>query len=425
MPQKNEHQRSRFELASLLYHVLAFLAGLLLRLVFGLRIKKEPRIRELEGPVLVIGNHPSFLDPMIMASALQPRRIRFLTSRSFFKNPLIGAFLYLLGAIPITQFGSDIKAIKSILRWLKRGGTIALYPEGQRSIDGCLQPVDEAIAKLIKKADCPVVLVMEHGAYLTWPRWARAVFRIGRIQVSTRLLFTKEELHGLTTDVIFKRMMEAMAYNDYEWQRQNKKPFYYKTLMPAKGMDRVCHQCPACEKELAMKSASHTITCRFCGNQGRVLQTGFIHQDKDQMQTMNNESKSYKSQKVWSDVAKWHHWQLDYLKQQMIQPFFKRSFPATLSFSCGSGKKKKIKGILTLTAQDLYFYEKDNPNDPVLLIPIANRTGTRVSLGRYIDFVSGKFVYRFRTEPGRAVIILSDIIQAKNETACLQSFFKY
>jgi 1-acyl-sn-glycerol-3-phosphate acyltransferase len=50
------------------------LAWLLLNLLFKLRVRVDPAVRQVKGPMILLGNHPSYLDPVIMAASLLPRR---------------------------------------------------------------------------------------------------------------------------------------------------------------------------------------------------------------------------------------------------------------------------------------------------------------------------------------------------------------
>lgn len=403
--QSEQPLKSRLYPSGWFYWPLALLAGLLLRLVFLLHVHVSPEVRKVKGPVILIGNHPSYLDPLIMATAMLPRKIRFVTSRDFFRSRTTRFLLNQVGAIPKMQFRTDTQAIKSILQTIRTGGAVAIYPEGQRSLDGRLQPIDPSIAKLIKKAACTVVLAMEQGAYLSWPRWSHGL-RPGRIDVQIGCLFTADAVKGMSVDTIRRRLVSSMAYNDYDRQKQTR--YRYKTRSPAKGIDLICHQCPSCGRELAMQSDRKLLTCRFCGNQGKVALTGLI----DPV-TATGGSRSAKI-KVWPDVASWHRWQIEQLRKQMADPAFSRRYPAVLSWPDEPENDQAIKGVLEMTASHLIFFEGRDVSlmqQPFLRIPVENRSGISASFGHYFDLAYADRVYRFTLDPGQAVIILADIIR--------------
>lgn len=406
---QTDKDQSRLHPSGWVYWPLALLAGFLLRVLCALRVSIDPAVRRLKGPVILIGNHPSYLDPAIMARALLPRKIRFVTSRDFFRTRITRFLLNRVGAIPKMQFRTDTQAIKSILRTIRGGGAVAIYPEGQRSPDGCLQPIDASIAKLIKKAACPVVLVLEQGAYMAWPRWSNGL-RPGRIHVQISCLFTEAKIRQLTAESIQRRIIQAMEYNEMSVQKQVRAR--YRTRSPALGLDRICHQCPACGRELAMRSGRKKIACRFCGNQGQVGLTGLIEP------CLAPGLKKTGEFRVWGDVAAWHRWQVARLKKQLGDPAFCRRYPAVLTFPDEADNDQALQGTLEMTARHLAFYKgQDDPvmQQPEIYIPLENRSGISASFGRYFDIAYREQVYRFTIDPGQAVIILADIIRARDE----------
>ncbi len=403
---KEKKQKDQLVPAWWLYWPLAGLAAILLRLIFRLRVRVDREVRKLKGPLIMLGNHPSYLDPFIMAAAMLPRRIRFVTSRDFYRGRFLAWLLHRIATIPKTQFRTDTQAIKSIFSTIRAGGIIAVYPEGQRSIDGCLQPFDDSMAKLIKKTACPVVLVMEYGAYLACPRWSASGLRPGRIDVQAGILLTTEQIKKLDVNQIQNRLIKAMSYNDYESQKRNL--YRYRSRSPALGMDKILHQCPACHKELAIQAARRTLTCRFCHNRALVRQTGLIEPD------LSVDPKKAARSRAYPDLAAWNAWQIANLKTQITAGNFKRFYPASMSLPLEADSGPAQSGILQLDTQQLKFYQdaasqaKDQAD---LIIPIANRNGVSADFGRHFEIAYADKVYRFSPEPGQAVIVLVDILR--------------
>ncbi|MBM4050939.1 MAG: 1-acyl-sn-glycerol-3-phosphate acyltransferase, partial [Planctomycetes bacterium] len=71
-----------------------------------------------EGGVLIVCNHQSFLDPMLIGMAL-PRPVEFLARKSLFKNPFFGWLIRSVHALPIEREGRDVHAIKDAIRRLR------------------------------------------------------------------------------------------------------------------------------------------------------------------------------------------------------------------------------------------------------------------------------------------------------------------
>ncbi len=123
------------------------------------------------GPLLIVANHQSFLDPPILGAPLFARRhLDYIARVGLFANPLFGRFLRGLNAIPIRQDEPDAGAIREALRRLERGRAVVVFAEGSRSPDGRMCPFKRGAALLVRRARCPVLCAAIEGAYDAWPR---------------------------------------------------------------------------------------------------------------------------------------------------------------------------------------------------------------------------------------------------------------
>lgn len=140
-------------------------------------INRDKRIHR--GGAIIAANHASYLDPPIVASAYDSK-VAFLARSTLFKG--IGSWLYpSLNAFPIDREHADIKSMKTILRKLKGGERVLMFPEGTRSEDGKLQSAKAGIGMLVVKSGVPVQPVHIYGAYDSWPKGGK--YRPHRIQV--------------------------------------------------------------------------------------------------------------------------------------------------------------------------------------------------------------------------------------------------
>jgi 1-acyl-sn-glycerol-3-phosphate acyltransferase len=87
-----------------------------------------------EGPLLVVLNHDSQWDPILVALAIKPRRrLRFLGRASLWKIPGLGPLLNGLGQIPIRRGSGDSGALENAVDALGAGEAICVFPEGELS----------------------------------------------------------------------------------------------------------------------------------------------------------------------------------------------------------------------------------------------------------------------------------------------------
>jgi len=159
--------------------------------VYGL--KNVPKT----GGVIIASNHASYLDPpAVGASSRRKRMTHFMARDTLFVKPLMGAFLHKVGVIPLDREKGDIKAMKTAIHLLKDGASVALFPEGTRSVDGTLQPPKPGIGFLVAKGQAPVVPVYVHGSYEAWSKNSGGLKR-KPVTVLFGKLITQEEIRGL------------------------------------------------------------------------------------------------------------------------------------------------------------------------------------------------------------------------------------
>lgn len=129
------------------------------------------------GPCIVVANHGSFLDPLVVACGVPFRQIFFMGRRSLSKNRLMHWWMTSIGVVYIDRDRGDIGALKAGLKLLKQGLPLFLFPEGTRTLDGNLQPAKGGVGFLIAKAQVPVVPVYIKGTFEAFPKGARKVRR--------------------------------------------------------------------------------------------------------------------------------------------------------------------------------------------------------------------------------------------------------
>jgi 1-acyl-sn-glycerol-3-phosphate acyltransferase len=124
-----------------------------------------------KGPVLLIANHESFLDPLAIGLAVR-RHIYFLARKTLFHPPWFGNFLRSVNCVPVDQEGIAKEGLRTCLDLFKANQPVLVFPEGERASDGQMQTFKPGIALLMKKMPVPIVPVGVAGAYEAYPRGA-------------------------------------------------------------------------------------------------------------------------------------------------------------------------------------------------------------------------------------------------------------
>ena len=85
-----------------------------------------------EGNIIIAANHKSNLDPIFLASAIRNREVAAIAKKELFKIKPLGFILNKLNVIPINREKPDVSTIKHILRSIKDGYVLGIFPEGTR-----------------------------------------------------------------------------------------------------------------------------------------------------------------------------------------------------------------------------------------------------------------------------------------------------
>jgi len=93
-----------------------------------------------DGPVLIVCNHISQADPVILGVAAVPRKSYYFAKAELFRVPFLRGYVNRMGAFPVERGGADRRALRLSREVLARGDMLLMFPEGRRFTDGRLRP---------------------------------------------------------------------------------------------------------------------------------------------------------------------------------------------------------------------------------------------------------------------------------------------
>lgn len=220
-----------------------------------------------------------------------------------------------MGLIPKYLYAPDSRAAKNILRALKSGASLCLFPEGIQSTCGTTHPMNPATMKLVKKAGLDVVLCHTHGMYLSQPRYISEI-RKGKKVIEYSILFTADEVKQLSEEQLYQKFLEKFRYNDFEWNKQQQNRYVGKTPN-ADGLNQILYYCPHCHSEFNLEIDDENIVCTHCGNT--------VHVDECYNLTPTGDSSL-----PFERIDEWYALQRKLVREEVQNPDFCLSYEADL-----------------------------------------------------------------------------------------------
>jgi 1-acyl-sn-glycerol-3-phosphate acyltransferase len=178
-----------------------------LAVALGARVQVDGRERiPNRGSLLVVANHTSVLDPVVLA-AVFPRPILFMAKDELFHVPIFGRLLRGAGIIPVRRGRPDRAALQGALAVLREGGVLAVFPEGTRSADGVLRPVHAGAGLLAVRSEAPVLPIAIVGterlsSVKNWLTRPRIAVRVGAPVRAARVAERGREYRPLAEDLM-------------------------------------------------------------------------------------------------------------------------------------------------------------------------------------------------------------------------------
>lgn len=121
-----------------------------------------------EGPCVLVCNHVSFMDALVLGGAVR-RPVRFVMDHRIFKVPVLNFIFRTAGAIPIAPAKEDAamkaRAFDKVAEYLAAGEVVCIFPEGAITRTGDMQPFKTGIEEIIKRTPVPVIPMALRGLW--------------------------------------------------------------------------------------------------------------------------------------------------------------------------------------------------------------------------------------------------------------------
>lgn len=263
------------------------------------KIHRDPRLKDIKPPYLLICNHNSFTDFKVMTAAIFPHRANYVVALDGF----IGRewIMRKVGCIAKRKFVNDVQLIRQTQQLLNKGQIVVYYPEARYSLIGTPSELPVSFGKMVKHFKVPVVSLVMHGHHVDEPNWNQKSRGV-RLEADFNLVVDKTELASLSPEAIDARMAEALRYDDFAWRRENNIAVYDEDR--AEGLHRVLYQCPRCKTEYRMSSSGAQLHCEACGTTWEMDPLGVLH--------------ALEGETVFSHAPDWYEWQRENVRAEVL-----------------------------------------------------------------------------------------------------------
>ena len=263
----------------------------------------------IKPPYILMGNHNSYYDMMVLEKAILPNRCNYVVAiDGFIKREKL---LRSIGGICKRKFTNDINLLRHIKTVLNNGDIMVIYPEARYSLCGTKSIVPKSNAALAKMFKVPLVTLTTHGDHIVEPFYNVKRRKIKGLEATLQCIATKEEVETLSVDELNDRLQKALEYDDWKWLRESN--ILLKDKDRAKGLHKVLYQCPHCLTEYEMTSSGSQIKCNHCGKTYEMDEKGVLH-------ALNGETE-------FPYVPDWYEWERSNVRKEVEAGTYKFKCP--------------------------------------------------------------------------------------------------
>lgn len=355
-------------------YALAFGKPLLAKL--KLKINKEG-FKKVKSPFMLLINHSSKDNIKLATAIMYPQKFNFIVNPEDVSDiSLINRFM---GVIPLKRNVFDDETIGKIQEVVTANGSVALFAEQKVSVDGTPSYINPSVAKLIKTLRIPVCVLTINGSYLNRPSFSGKTRGSKGADAVLTNLFDSEEIKYMSEEEIISAVTDAMVYDEYEYQRENKLVIPSKNV--AEGLQNILYYCPKCHSEFRLSASKDTVTCSECGAKWTLGRYGVFISDS--------------GPNVVTNVPSWNYFQRQKVRAEIKSGEYSLTAGCKLVIGNDEGYHEAGKGKFRHTA-DSFVYEGSMDGRTVrLTFKNAEHFNLQFIPGEYVEFMSDNYCYRF------------------------------
>ncbi|MBO5998768.1 MAG: VTT domain-containing protein [Lachnospiraceae bacterium] len=211
------------------------------------------------APYIMLCNHESFYDFYYVSRLDRDHNPAYVVNKYYLTRPFIRKLTKKAGFIPKKLFNPDFSTVGGIIKTVKGGHPVVIFPEARLSPDGRSNPIIEKGAGLYKKLDTDIILVKISGAYYARPKWRKTFYR-SDINVSVERIIKAEEAKTIPDeelDLLIENTLRSCAVMPAG------KLYHHRNL--AEGLQNVLYRCADCGSLYTTRGIGNDLICTVCG----------------------------------------------------------------------------------------------------------------------------------------------------------------
>ncbi len=216
-------------------------------------------IRDLPAPYIMLLNHESFYDFYYSRQLIRSNNPAYVINRHYMSRKISRKYCEKACFIPKRLFVSDFVTPTKIMRTLRKGYSIVIFPEGRLSITGRTYPIVDRSASFYRRLKVDIVFARINGAFFANPKWRKKFYK-SDIYLRAEKVVKADEIKAMSDDE-FKELMDSMIYHDASLNVVNKYPQKDK----AEGLEQVLYRCAFCGSLYTTKGVKNDFICSACG----------------------------------------------------------------------------------------------------------------------------------------------------------------
>ena len=207
------------------YNTVSWMLCIFCWIFFRLRLFGKENIPK-KGAFIVASNHQSYLDPALCGAPLK-RPMRYLARDSLFKNRFFGAAISSIRAMPLKQGQDDLTTVRTVIKMLKAGDGVCLFPEGTRTEDGRIEPFKPGLGLLCRRGKAPIIPTVIDGAFECWPK-GKKIFSFGSVWVKFGKPITLEQVKEMGNEEFADHLTKTVRRMQTDLRKKRgKQPYKY------------------------------------------------------------------------------------------------------------------------------------------------------------------------------------------------------